>query len=222
MPVNAEELIRWQTKMSNTAHQREMADLQAAGLNPVLTTKYGGASVPTGAMDSGGTGGGGSGSPVPGSSYDPNDPIGNVINGIGDHDRIKLGPFTISGETIKNIYNTVKGNNPEFIRQVNAFLGGSLSPQDIWTGILQNSKTGDPAFGAEDAYSSFSNNAQLKWNSYTGILDQIPYETINGVNMQTVDSRNWVNSAMKVINWIAGRNDLNLPYRSKYKGGANR
>lgn len=33
---------------SDTAHQREVQDLIAAGLNPVLSTKYGGASTPSG------------------------------------------------------------------------------------------------------------------------------------------------------------------------------
>lgn len=38
----------YQTEMSNTAHRREVADLQAAGLNPILSTHGTGSSTPGG------------------------------------------------------------------------------------------------------------------------------------------------------------------------------
>jgi len=42
--------IEFQREMSNTSYQRQVADLKAAGINPMMVTHLGGSSTPQGAM----------------------------------------------------------------------------------------------------------------------------------------------------------------------------
>lgn len=46
----AEKLRGWQEDLSNTAIQRQVADMKKAGINPILAARIGGASTPSGSM----------------------------------------------------------------------------------------------------------------------------------------------------------------------------
>lgn len=49
----AQKFMEWEVDLSNTAYQRAMSDLKAAGLNPKLVGQFGAASVPSATVPSG-------------------------------------------------------------------------------------------------------------------------------------------------------------------------
>lgn len=191
--VDARTLMRWQTNLANTAHQREVQDLQAAGLNPVLSAKYGGAAVPSGAMDSSG-GSHGSGGGVYSATPEEGGRegfIGGLVDSLPDKGSTRIFGFSVPNKTIKYLYDTGVSTLSDLQEAVTAFAG------DKRLGITSVNSS-NPAVLSAGSQSVL--DTPLK-----ELLATPLYQTIDGVNMQTVNSNPLFNVARSIVSWFDRR-----------------
>lgn len=154
--VSAREALNYNTQMANSAHQREVKDLQAAGLNPVLSAKFGGAATPSVSASSGVSGGGGGSVSVeeqgrPGL-------LGAYVDSLSDNGSIKIFGIPIPNKFIKTMYDRGAQTLESLAACVSDLIGKDVSEINFLN-ILSRESDDDRS---ESGYSSYVGDYSAK------------------------------------------------------------
>uniref|UniRef100_A0AAU8AXP8 DNA pilot protein n=1 Tax=Dulem virus 138 TaxID=3145615 RepID=A0AAU8AXP8_9VIRU len=194
MEFNAAEAAKnrdWQEYMSNTAHQREIADLKAAGLNPVLSATGGnGAAVTSGATASGVTSSGAKGDV----DTSVNAALASILGTLWDNEN-KLKIADINAKNNLAVAEKYTAMN-ELVAQIGAVTSRYVS---------DNSLTASRVMAGATQYAADKNYASAQLSSAT--QKQIAqWANANSVNLKNLERYNeeYIKSKYPQNLWGAG------------------